>query len=238
MTSFVSCCALQWLPCRKTFIETAPGSTTGVFTEAPVHGVQTGLSADHILGGEIEGKSQQVILLSWQWALLQESLKGSKTLTWPHVKGKRINTTHISNNINLVTVMMDRASQVMSTCDHKCVGRWPGEAVMIILSDLLCSRQPQTRDFLNWSYIYIFLPNSQQKISSRNLSICLFNPSDSSQKQRRWCKLALARCFCSPTQRLCHTSRPSLSLSHFCCILSEAGGAQSHNTWALDVPRS
>lgn len=51
-----------------------------------------------------------------------------------------------------------------------------------------------------------FLPNSQQKISSRNLSTCLFNPLDSSQKQRGWCKLALTRRLCSPTQRLSHLS--------------------------------
>jgi len=123
MTSFMSCCALKQLPCRKTFIETAPTSITGVFAETLVRGVQTGPSAEHIFGGEDEVKSQHVIPLSWQWALLQVGLKGSKPLIWPHVKWRRINPTHISNDINSVTVMMDKDLQVMSMSDRKCASR-------------------------------------------------------------------------------------------------------------------
>lgn len=61
--------------------------------------------------------------------------------------------------------MMGRAAKVMSTRNHKCVGRRPGAAVMIILSDLLWSRQPRAGDVLNRSYIYIFLANSQQNLA-------------------------------------------------------------------------
>lgn len=61
---------------------------------------------------------------------------------WPCVNGKRINTPHISNDIHLV--MMNRASQVMSTSDHKYVDKWLGETVMITLADLLCSKQAQS----------------------------------------------------------------------------------------------
>lgn len=83
---------------------------------------------------------------------------------WPHVKWRRINTNHVSHYINSVTVMMDRASKVISTRNHKCVGRWPGVAVTIILSDLLWSRQPRAGDVLNRSYVYICLANSQQDL--------------------------------------------------------------------------
>lgn len=61
---------------------------------------------------------------------------------WPCVNRKRINTPHISNDIYLV--MVNRASQVMSTSDHKYVDKWLGETVMTILADLPCSKQAQS----------------------------------------------------------------------------------------------
>lgn len=51
---------------------------------------------------------------------------------------------------------------------------------------------------LGLSYMHILLANSQQKFSRRSLSTCLSNPRGSSQEQRRWCELPLARCLCSP----------------------------------------
>lgn len=138
---------------------------------------------------------------------------------WPHVKWRRINTNHISNYINLVTVMMGRAAKVMSTRNHKCVGRWPGAAVTIILSDLLWSRQPRAGDVLNRSYIYIFLANSQQ-----NLAYMPFQPKSRDDAASE----PLLGPVPSHAEAVWHLS-PSLSLPYFCCFFSEAGGTATHH---------
>lgn len=88
---------------------------------------------------------------------------------------------------------MGWASQVMIMCDDKCAGRCSG---LFIWSALVQATTGLV--LLELSYIHILLANSHQKFSSRNLSICLFNPPDSSQKQRWWCELPLAWCLCSP----------------------------------------